>query len=135
MITRQKAYQLRELIVRASKSLTDEDALNGIELFDAWKPDTHYERFKRVRYNGKLYRVEQEHSSQSDWTPDMTPALYTEVTLPGEIPVWRQPTGAQDAYGYGDRVWYPEKDTDIWVSDYDDNVWEPGVYGWHKEEI
>lgn len=23
---------------------------------------------------------------------------------------------------------------EIWVSDYDNNVWEPGVFGWHKKE-
>ena len=134
MISRQKAYKLRELIVKASKSLTDSDALEGLELFDSWAVGVTYDMGKRIRYEGKLYKVNQAHTSQADWLPDTTPALYTEVAKPGEIPVWRQPTGAQDAYMTGDRVWYPDKNTDIWVSDYDNNVWEPGVYGWHKEE-
>jgi hypothetical protein len=85
-----------------------------------------------VRYNDVLYRCEQSHTSQADWTPDQTPALWTEVAKPGEIPVWKQPTGAQDAYMTGDRVWYPERDTDVWVSTVDGNVWQPGVYGWDK---
>ena len=38
-----------------------------------------------------------------------------------------------DAYMTGDKVWYPERDTDVWVSTVDGNVWQPGVYGWDKE--
>lgn len=58
-----------------------------------------------------------------------TPALWTEVAKPGEIPVWRQPTGAQDAYNTGDKV---RHDGSVWTSDIDANVWEPGVYGWSE---
>ena len=134
MISRQKAYKLRELIVKASKSLTDSDALEGLELFDSWAVGVTYDMGKRIRYEGKLYKVNQAHTSQADWLPDTTPALYTEVAKPGEIPVWRQPTGAQDAYMTGDRVWYPDKNTDIWFSDYDNNTWAPDVFGWPKEE-
>jgi hypothetical protein len=80
-----------------------------------------------------LYRCEQSHTSQADWTPDLTPALWTEVAEPGTIPVWKQPTGSQDAYQQGDKVKYPDENGDVWVSDLDGNVWEPGVYGWTKE--
>ena len=37
-----------------------------------------------MRWNGKLYRVVQSHTSQADWTPDVTPALYTEIAEPGQ---------------------------------------------------
>jgi hypothetical protein len=120
------------MIEKASASLPDGDALEAVELFPMWQTDTAYEKGIRVRYNDVLYRCEQSHTSQADWTPDQTPALWTEVAKPGEIPVWKQPTGAQDAYMTGDRVWYPERDTDVWVSTVDGNVWQPGVYGWDK---
>lgn len=132
-MTREKAYALRALIEKAAVSLGEEDALSGVELFPAWKPDTAYAADERIRYDGKLYRVVQAHTSQTDWTPDLTPALWTEVARPGEIPVWKQPTGAQDAYNKGDRVRYPDADGNVWVSTVDSNVWEPGVYGWEKE--
>lgn len=83
-MTREKALQLRALLVKASASLSDEDALNGMELFDAWTLDTFYDRGVRLRYGGKLYRVEQAHTSQADWLPDITPALYAEVEKPGQ---------------------------------------------------
>ena len=130
MTPQEKARQLRPLLVKASASLSDEDALEAVELFDSWALDTFYERGVRLRYGGKLYRVEQAHTSQADWLPDITPALYTEVAHPGEIPVWRQPTGAQDAYNTGDKVHYPDKDGPVYVSIVDANTWPPDVYGW-----
>lgn len=130
---REHAYRLRELMHKAAVSLPDEDALEAVELFPSWKADTAYAADERIRYGDKLYRCVQSHTSQADWTPDVTPALWTEVAKPGEIPVWKQPTGAQDAYQKGDRVWYPDRGTDIYVSTADNNVWQPGVYGWEKE--
>lgn len=130
MITRAKARALRALIEKASVSLTDEDALDGIELFPLWAAGVAYEAGVRVRYNEKLYRCEQAHTSQIGWEPPVVPALWTEVAKPGEIPVWRQPTGAQDAYMTGDKVHYPDKDGPVYVSTADYNTWEPGVYGW-----
>lgn len=128
-----KARHLRPLIERAAVSLPDEDALEAVELFKAWQADTEYAADERIRYDGKLYRCVQSHTSQTEWTPDQTPALWTEVALPGEIPVWRQPTGAQDAYMTGDKVHYPDADGAVYVSTVDNNVWEPGVYGWEEE--
>ena len=130
MITRARARALRTLIEQAAVSLPDEDALGGIELFPVWAAGVTYAADTRIRYDGKLYRVVQSHTSQADWTPDATPALYAEVAKPGEIPVWRQPTGAQDAYNTGDLVHYPDEDGPVYRSTVDANVWEPGVYGW-----
>ena len=125
-----KLLALRALIEKGSASLPDEDALEAVELFPAWAAGASYEQGIRLRYGGKLYRCEQAHTSQADWIPPATPALWTEVAEPGEIPVWRQPTGAQDAYQTGDKVHYPDKDGPVYISVMDNNVWEPGVYGW-----
>ncbi len=133
MKPQERARQLRPIIEQAAESLPDEDALEAVELFPAWAADTEFVKDIRVRYNGKLYRCEQAHTSQADWTPDKTPALWTEVAEPGTIPVWRQPTGAQDAYMIGDKVRYPDENGPVYVSTVDNNVWEPGVYGWEIE--
>lgn len=118
------------MIEKASASLSDEDALIAVELFPVWASNVAYGSEVRVSYNNKLYRCVQAHTSQENWTPDITPALWTEVAKPGEIPVWKQPTGAQDAYMTGDKVHYPDKDGPVYVSTADYNTWEPGVYGW-----
>ena len=132
MKPQEKARRLRPLIVKASASLSDEDALEAIELIDQWKADAEYDADIRVGYNGKLYRCVQSHTSQAHYTPDLIPAIWTEVALPGEIPVWRQPTGTQDAYRTGDRVRYPDAAGPVYESLIDHNVYSPEAYpaGW-----
>ena len=131
-MTRSKAISLRAMIERSSASLSDNDALEAVELFPVWAADTEYAADVRVRYGEKLYRCVQAHTSQTGWEPDKTPALWTEVAKPGEIPVWKQPTGAQDAYNKGDRVHYPDADGPVYESLIDGNVWSPEAYpaGW-----
>lgn len=131
---REHAYKLRELLHKASASLTDEDALEGIELFPLWAADTAYALDVRVRFESKLYKCVQAHTSQEDWTPPAVPALWTEVAKPGEIPVWRQPTGAQDAYRIGDLVHYPDADGPVYRCTIDYNAYAPDVYGWEMIE-
>ena len=128
MTPQEKARALRPIIEQAAKSLPDADALEAVELFPAWKPDTAYKVDERVRCEDGLYRCVQAHTSQSDWTPDAVPALWTLVSL-DEWPEWVQPTGAQDAYNKGDKVTYNGKH---YVSLIDGNVWSPDAYpqGW-----
>lgn len=130
MITIELARKLRAYIEKAALSLTDEDALDAVELYPAWRTDTAYTVDERIRYGATLYRCVQSHTSQADWAPDDTPALWTVVSL-DEWPEWVQPTGAQDAYGFGAKTSHKG---DHWTSDYDNNTWEPGVFGWSKVE-
>ena len=125
----ERARALRRLIVKAAESLDDSDALDGVELFERWNPGMVLVVNQRIAHDEKLYRVVQAHTSQAGWEPDKTPALFTEVAKPGEIPEWKQPTGAQDAYAKGDKVRHNDK---VWQSNTDNNVWEPGVYGWDE---
>ena len=105
-------------------NIADEDATAVVALFEKWSPNKAYEVGQRLRYLNKLYRVVQAHTSQEGWEPDKVPALFTEIAKPGEIPEWRQPTGAQDAYNIGDLVRYNGQ---VWESTIDNNVWAPGT--------
>ena len=124
------SHRMRTMIEKAAISLSDEDALEAVDLFPKWAENITYHLNERIRYNDNLYRCEQEHTSQADWTPDSVPALWTQVALPGEIPVWVQPTGAQDAYMTGDKVHYPDADGPVYICTIDYNIYAPGVYGW-----
>lgn len=131
MITLEKAYKLRELIEKASMSLSDEDALLGVELFPRWNGNSfEYEVDNRVSYNGLLYKCLTSHTSQSTWTPSDSPSLWVRVDNPEEeYPEWIQPLGSTDSYQTGAKVSHNEKH---WISIVDGNVWEPGVYGWSE---
>ena len=127
-MTRAKAKQLRQLIEQLAVTLDDETALTGVELFPAWAVGKAYAVNDRAQYNGKLYKCIQAHTSQADWTPDATPALFAKVLIPDAetIPEWEQPDST-NPYSKGDKV---TRNGKTWISDIDNNVWEPGVYGW-----
>ena len=129
-MTRAKAKQLRQIIEHLAVTLDDETALTGVELFPMWVVGKAYAVNDRTQYNGTLYKCVQAHTSQENWTPDATPALWVIVTVE-EWPEWIQPTGAQDAYAKDSKVTH---NGEKWISSYDANVWEPGVYGWTKQE-
>ena len=126
----ERARALRPYIEKAAISLTDEDALQAVELFPQWVVEHAYLVGERLQYNGVLYRVVQAHTSQADWTPDITPALFVVVSL-DEWPEFVQPTGVHDAYNKGDKVTFNGKH---YISLIDANVYSPVAYpaGWQE---
>lgn len=114
----------------ALEPLTDEQAVNMTTLFPVWAVGVQYPLGYRARWDDKLYKCVQPHTSQAGWEPPAVPALWVEIPKPGEIQVWKQPTGVQDAYMKGDKVHYPGKDDPVYVSTVDNNVWSPDTYGW-----
>lgn len=78
--------RIRNLIYKASASLSDTDALEGIELFPAWETDTWYDMGYRIQHNGKLWKVRQGHTSSELYEPGAvgSEALYAEVERPGQ---------------------------------------------------
>lgn len=124
------ATKLRPLIETAAQSLNDATALEAVELFPAWKLDTSYTKGQRVRHGGILYVVLQDHASQDSWTPDAAPSLFAKVLIPDPdtVPDWQQPDST-NPYSKGDKVKHNGK---TWESTVDNNVWEPGVYGWQE---
>ena len=127
-MTRNEAIKFVEAFVRLRDLATDEMALETPNLYPAWKEGVTYLTGERVLYDGTLYKVLQEHTSQATWTPADAPSLYTKVLIPDEsvIPAWEQPDST-NAYMTGDKVTH---NGSTWISDVDNNVWEPGVYGW-----
>ena len=125
----EKARIMRPLIEKAvSASLSDAEALDAVTLFPAWVSGKSYAADDRVKYDGVLYKCLTAHTSQADWSPTAAPSLWAKVLIPdpGTIPEWEQPEST-NPYMAGDKVTHNGK---TWVSDIDNNVWEPGVYGW-----
>ncbi len=123
-----KARRLRSLIEGLADFLEDGEALEATELFREWSCAAQYPKDLRVRYQGVLYRCLQEHTAQPGWDPADAPSLWARVLVTEAISQWVQPDST-NPYSKGDRVTH---DGRIWVSLYDNNVWEPGVYGWEE---
>lgn len=122
--------------------MNEEDYAELISIYPEWEVEVAYKVGNLVRFDGKAWEIIQAHTSQADWSPSETPALFKEVTPKktadeetGEeveiVPDFKQPTGAHDAYKKGDKVLFEGK---IYVSNVDNNTWSPIEYGWELAE-
>ena len=133
-----KAVSLRPIIEKAAQNgLEDTDALNAIDLFPLFDPNGHeYKLGDRFRFNGVLYKTNQDHTSQTNWDPSNAPSLYSQVLVDpsGKPQVWVRPDST-NPYMRDDRVLYPDENGDIYRSLIDNNTWSPDEYpyGWEKE--
>ena len=98
------------------------------ELFSEWAAGVSYSAGQLRRRGGALYRCLQAHTAQEGWEPESVPALWKLAHDPAEEwPAWSQPICAADTYGKENKVAHAGTK---WCSNLDNNVWEPGVYGW-----
>jgi hypothetical protein len=132
------AEQIPKALQMFAATLTEEKAMEVATVFDPWEIGKNYSSGDFLIYginavgDPQLYKVVQTHTSQADWTPEATPALYVAIGLDEQgYPVWSQPTGAHDAYNKGDIVDY---NGTLYRSLNDGNVYSPDVYpaGWEK---
>lgn len=82
-VTYARAVELRPIIEQAAVSLSDGEAASVPELITAWAYPVDYAEGDRRSYGGKVYKVRpgQAHTSQADWPPDKTPALWTIINV------------------------------------------------------
>lgn len=132
-----KGKQLKQELTEKTvlNNASDEDAYVMRYLYPKWSGDgLTYKTNDRLMYNDKFYKVLQDHTSQSDWTPDTASSLYVEIADPSnEYPEFKQPAGAHDAYAKGSKVTFEGKK---YVSLIDANVYSPTAYpaGWSLVE-
>lgn len=107
--------------------LSEEELLDMIDLYENYEVGKSYQTDDIFQYEGKLYKVIQEHTSQTDWKPDELPALYWKIQPAGIIPEWVQPVGSVGIYQIGDKVTYNGQ---VYESTAANNVWSPDEYGW-----
>jgi hypothetical protein len=124
-------------IIDEAQTFDDTNALDVKDLFPMWVADFDYTldfKCKHFTVDNELvlFKCVQPHISQADWQPRNVPALFTRVAYPNEIPVFVQPTGAQDAYMIGNQVYFPTANDSVYESLIDNNVYSPTAYpaGW-----
>ena len=69
-----------------SVSMTDNEAVAKTKFFPKWESFIGKELSEgmKVQHNGKLYQTSQTHTAQSDWTPDISVALFKVVQIESE---------------------------------------------------
>ena len=119
--------------------LSENEMMQIADLYPAWEPGRQYTEGAILRHGvntdgeTQLWRVIQTHTSQEDWTPPTAVSLFVAIGFTDEgFQIWTQPLGAHDAYQKGDIVYFNCK---LWVSEVDNNVWQPGVFGWREKGV
>lgn len=132
----QAAEQLRRALQMFAQTLTDEEAMEVAAVYPTYEVGKAYKAGEMITYDvnavgdPQLYRVVQDHTSQADWSPFSTPALYTPIGLDQKgYPIWSRPTGAHDAYNVDDIVDY---NGTLYKSLINGNAYSPDEYpaGW-----
>lgn len=129
----EKAKAIRAHLDALIAPMTDEQALESSVLFREWNGNSVvYKVGERLVYDDILYKVLQEHVSQTGWTPDVSVSLFAKILIPDEniIPEWTQPDST-NAYMMGDKVVFDKK---IYESLINNNIWSPADYpaGWQE---
>lgn len=130
-MNRKQLNNIIHSIKNVRNNATDEQALEAIYLYPEWNIDKQYNLNERILYQNILYKCIIAHTSQASWTPDVSPSLWTKVLAGQEgtgLGEWTQPDST-NPYMKGDKVIH---NNEIYESNIDNNVWEPGIYGWTK---
>lgn len=76
-----KRQDLVNLLVDIRPELNDQLALKYSAMYPVWATGIAVEVGQRYQYGDRLYKVGQAHTTQADWTPDITPALWTVIDV------------------------------------------------------
>lgn len=100
----------------------------GVKSGDEWKSMTPYPKGWEVVHEGERWLSL---IPGNVWEPGV--AGWRAIAVPGEPPrPWKQPSGSADPYQIQERVTHNGQ---IWTCIVENNVWEPGVYGWQPDPV
>ena len=105
-------------VLQDAVDLSDEQAIAVSAIYPAWHVGVKYKKGHVVRYDdGNIYRCQVNHTSAEgdDPTSSSNWAVVTVDPSTG-YEVWMEPQNASTAYNYGDIVWYPDMDGDLYTS-------------------
>lgn len=132
MITREHARKLRQLIVKASESLTDKEASEGVELFSKMKYDGGLIRYlTRINWNGSIKMAAVDLWDTEQNNPDNAPSLWSDIAYKDGYRYIKANMSAAEAFELGEYGWWEDE---LYESLIAANVYTPASYpaGWRK---
>lgn len=106
--TMREARSLRLVVEQAVVSLDDETAATAPSLFAPWKPGEDVVEGDRRYYAPRPYKAIQDHTTQADWTPDKTPAMWAVIGDPIETGTIDDPITAARGMEYTYGLYYKD---------------------------
>lgn len=118
---KKEANEIVNALKRIRATLTDEVALDYIVLYPAWKVGKELSVSDRIKYDGKLYKVVQAHTTQESWTPDLTPSLFEPIDVVNEGTLENPIIAAAGMCYFKDKYYLDETDGKIYLCTRDDS--------------
>lgn len=122
-ITQQQVKEAKTILLKALRTLSDEEAYKVKILFEDWDYQKEYETGDRVLYNGELYNVLQ--SVHNTVNPADEKRFYQKIIKPNDlVEEWNN-----NGYNVGDKARIGQY---IYESLIDNNTWSPQAFpaGW-----
>lgn len=132
MITREHARKLRQLLVKASESLTDKEASEGVELFPKMKYDGGLIRYlTRINWTGSIKMAAVDLYDTKENNPDNAPNLWTDIAYKDGYRYIKENMSAAEAFAQGECGWWEDE---LYESLIAANVYTPASYpaGWRE---
>ena len=118
---REKAYAIIDAIKSLRETLADDIALNYVVLFPDWTIGKELNVGDRIEYGNKLYKVVQAHTTQENWTPDLTPALFEPIDVVNEGTLAKPIVAAAGMTYFKDKYYLDETNGKIYLCIRDDS--------------
>ena len=117
---RDKALAFIEAVKKVREAVSDDIALENIALYPDWKVNVELKSGDRVQYNEKLYKVLQDHTTQSTWTPTDALTLFEPIDVVNDGSLERPFVASVGMTYYKDKYYLDETDGKIYLCIRDD---------------
>lgn len=118
---RDVAFKIVDYLKNTRNIIAEEMALNYVALYPSWKVDKELFVGDRIKYDEKLYKVVQTHTTQESWTPDLTPSLFEPIDVVNEGTLENPIIAAAGMCYFKDKYYLDETDGKIYLCTRDDS--------------
>lgn len=120
---RDLANKIVEYLKQTREIIADEIALNYVELYPNWEKHIGKELIvgERIEYNGRLYKVITTHTTQSTWSPDVSPTLFEPIDVVNDGTLGNPIIAAAGMTYFKDKYYLDETDGKVYLCIRDDS--------------
>lgn len=97
------------------ETIPDEIALQNISIYPEWREGLNLQIGDRLKYQEKLYKVTQAHTTQADWQPNLVPALFEILDIVNEGTLENPILASAGMRYYKDKYYFDETDNKIYL--------------------
>lgn len=118
---RDVAFKIVDYLKNTRNIIAEEMALNYVVLYPSWKIGKDLSVGDRVKYEDKLYKVVQAHTTQESWIPDLTPSLFEPIDVINEGTLANPIIAAAGMCYFKDKYYLDETNGKIYLCTRDDS--------------